>query len=211
MVGRPRKTISEVLRDQTFRADRHADRLRAAESNGPSKPPTRPRSLKGEARKLWDVLVKELAGVVGPRDAASLVMLCTSYAAWLKTSAKLEELEPGTTEHARTTRALKGLFETYEKLAAKFGLDPISRERLPQLATTGELSEKEIEQLQLQVKYQLAGHEQAAEKLRRAGVAATPARPKTKLDREGPPKGATDGKTKSKKANEGRDADTDAT
>ena len=138
-MGRPRKTTAEHRRDGTSRADRHGEQFAAAGAFAPNRPPIAPNGLDGAALELWELLVEELEGVVGPLDGPSLALLCTTYAELLRAARKLAELEPDSTEYARLSRSIRGHNETYLKLAALFGLSPSDREKLP-VPDTGEVA-----------------------------------------------------------------------
>jgi phage terminase small subunit len=136
--GHNRRTVSEHLQSGTLRPGRHGERLASAEAHKPKKPPTCPRELTGEARKLWRSLVGELANVLGPTDGPTLALLCVTHAELMRSAMRLATLEPGSEDHARLSRSMRGQHETYAKLAEKFGLSPVDRERLP-VPTTGEV------------------------------------------------------------------------
>src|SRR5687768_173877 len=97
-MGRPRKSIAEVLRVQSFRADRRAERLASAAMHAPKRPPDRPTGMPAAARRIWDVLVVELEGLVGPRDAFALRMLCEALAEYFAAMKTLRTLEAGSAE-----------------------------------------------------------------------------------------------------------------
>lgn len=128
-MGRPKKTLGEVLKDKTFRADRHAPLL--ASATRPVTAPTRPADLTGPAAELWDTITTTFRDTIGETDAVALHALCCWWDHWKRIETWLRAAIPGTTEHGRLLRALATATKGFSTFSIRFGLSPIDRERLP--------------------------------------------------------------------------------
>lgn len=130
-MARQPKPLSLHIDQGTYRADRHGS-LDSVVS--PAGVPTRPRSLKGEARKFWDRVVPGLvsSGVARACDTDTLTALCQWWARYVRYSEALDtaECEPGSTEFGRIMTAASTSWEKFEKLAGRFGLTPADRMHL---------------------------------------------------------------------------------
>lgn len=133
LAGRPPKTLDQLNRDGTFRADRHAARAAAPKATGR---PTCPRSLAGDARKFWNAVVPELVanGTVKRLDTATVQAACETWA--LYRAAYEEAVADPLDKLARC--AVASYLTLWERLSAKLGLSPTDRARLRCGADDGE-------------------------------------------------------------------------
>ena len=77
--GRARKSIEQLKIEGKYRADRHGPET---QDYGPTNPPVRPRSLTGEAKKLWDSITPRLVevGIATDLDTQTLASMCEWWA-----------------------------------------------------------------------------------------------------------------------------------
>ena len=184
--GANRKSVAQHVRDGTFRPERHAGAA-AAVGGPPKKPPTKPKTLVGEGARLWRAVCESLAGVIGPADGAALLQLCLAHDEVVRCFGAMSQHAPGSEEHGRLARALASVTATFDRLAVRFGVTPLDRERLPAARTPSTV--EDIEHLKVLTKYFSASPEgqDAMRRLAELGIAVTPTRPRTKLDEAGPP------------------------
>jgi phage terminase small subunit len=123
--GRKRKPLAKHVADGTYRADRHGDRGAAPKFGGV---PEKPKRLKGEAGKLWDLVVEQLGphGVLSPLDAPQLTILCDYWARYLRLAPK-HTADPTDKDVRLAIHAAQAIVTA---IGARFGLTPTDRERL---------------------------------------------------------------------------------
>jgi P27 family predicted phage terminase small subunit len=126
----------------------------------PREPPEKPARVKGEAAKVWSELSKSLAGVLRESDGHLLADLCFAWAQLRRCQTELSKHNPGDTKYQRTLICFGICSDKVNKLAGLFGLTPSDRAKLRFEQSAGPAKAK----------------------------VAT--RPRTALDREGPPGGA---------------------
>lgn len=123
--GRPRKPLAKHVAEGTYRADRHGDRGAAPDLAGL---PEKPKRLKGEAGKLWDLIVEQLGphGVLSPLDAPQLTILCDYWGRYLRLTpaAAADPTDKDIRLAIHAAQAIVG------SIGARFGLTPTDRERL---------------------------------------------------------------------------------
>jgi P27 family predicted phage terminase small subunit len=126
--GRPPKAIDLHILEGTFDRRRHAGQADALASGTP----VPPKYLKGAALKFWKRVVPELvrAGIAKAIDAPELTLMCQWHARYEKYGKQLDRLQP-------TAKAFQAVFlaahlssTRFNKIASKFGLNPIDRARI---------------------------------------------------------------------------------
>lgn len=114
--------------------------------------------MKGDAGKIWNVLVGLVKDVAKEADIPLLAKLCRWWVQLNRLLTQVEEAEPGTTEFNRLLIGAGICEDKVERIAAKFGLSPADRAKL-------RTTEAPVQP-----------------------AAKVPTRPKTRLDAQGPPK-----------------------
>lgn len=122
--GRPRKPVEQLKREGRFRKDRHGDRSEPVIDDVP----TRPKTLTGEAKALWDEVVPALikAGVARATDAPLLVSMCELWA--LYRAAHKVAVKWPTDKDARI--AVTAYWAKFAAAAAVCGMSPEARSRV---------------------------------------------------------------------------------
>lgn len=100
--------------------------------------PSCPAHLKGEARKEWNRIVKELhaLGILTNVDRAALVVYCTAWADYVKACNKLEKegyviiSDKGGMYQNPWVALQKRSMDQIMRFAAEFGMTPSSRSRV---------------------------------------------------------------------------------
>lgn len=120
--GRPRKPIAILKTQGTFNATRHADREHEPTSGTAL---TCPDWLAGNARDFWDDIVPKLEAmnILDGIDTATLTALAVAWSNWRREQA---EYDAGSGHIYRLSCAW-GMFD---KIASKFGLNPVDRTKL---------------------------------------------------------------------------------
>ena len=122
MMARPRTPIATLKMNGNFRKDRHGDREHEPTSGSPV---TCPEWLVGDALDFWNENVPKLQAmnVVDGADQASLIGLSVAWSNWTR---EQREYETGTGKIHRVNSA----WATFDRLAGKFGLNPVDRTKL---------------------------------------------------------------------------------
>lgn len=130
--GRPRKPTSLKILAGTYRKDR--DGAPDAEPQ-PTGAPKKPKDLKGDAGKFWDLIVPQLAElkIATALDAPELARLCQWWALEKKSLDYLETLKAdlvGSSEWRRVQLQAGHARNQWDRIAARFGLSPADRAKL---------------------------------------------------------------------------------
>jgi hypothetical protein len=158
-VGRPRKSVAEHKANGTYRPGKHGVEEPAVVQDGPVvEVIERPEKLSEDAAKIWDELVELLKGSIRRRDVPALVELCRWIARADKVADELDAVSP-TDAKFKALMIVAGIAtDKVSDLTKRFGISPADRMKL-------------------------------RTEVQSAPVAAkVPTRPRTKLDRAGPPK-----------------------
>lgn len=131
-MGRPRKSAEEHLRNGTFRPSR--GHVFGSLVVAPDDVPEKPDHLPPEVAGCWDELFPLVASYVRRLDGLTLEQMCWWLNETRRIRAVLDGVEMGSAVYHRLFRALAIASERFHKLAVKFGLDPMSRARLPGVA-----------------------------------------------------------------------------
>src|SRR5262249_36645180 len=126
--GRPPKSIELHLTEGTFRRDRHGGTADVV-AEGEPVPFAR---LEGEALKWWKAYVPELtaAGIAKALDSAALTIAPQMWALYCKMSRALDRMPVTHRRFPQLLNALAIASSQYAKLTDKFGMSPLSRQRL---------------------------------------------------------------------------------
>lgn len=140
MAKRGRKPASNTERAAKgfFRPSRHGTMSTPA-----GKPPLKPEGMSEAVSEKWDTLVMALGSRLSPSDGTQLEQLARWCVEVDRLLTVLEALTPGTPEHGRTLRAAAAAAAIRNSLAARFGLDPVGRIRLPEAKAMSEFDRLE--------------------------------------------------------------------
>lgn len=131
MKGRPRKPVELKVLDGSFQHYRDAKDLGTSPvvATGTPKPP--PGTTK-ESLVWWDRVVPPLValGIAKEIDSMALMKMCDSLARADSALVLMEKEKFGSPAHTRLGRLLKTSNLEFERLAAKFGMNPLDRARL---------------------------------------------------------------------------------
>lgn len=130
--GRPRKPTAQHRLEGTFRGDRHEGR--GDEAIELPRDIKRPAGLKGEAKKLWDQLNRDLgrAGVLASVDAAQLEAMCRWWGRYKELEQKATETMYDIDESDIYERRARRAWDAFDKIAGRFGMTPADRAKLKQ-------------------------------------------------------------------------------
>lgn len=136
-----RKPVSNLVMSGGYRADRHANRHELTFRHGAKCPSW----LDAEAKKEWKRIAPELEaqGILTSVSAQILASYCSSFAHWKQSEAEIQKngLVISIQSTTRTGQTIKPVpnpavknYLTVKRLmlesAAKFGLDPLSSQRV---------------------------------------------------------------------------------
>lgn len=124
---RAKVPVEQRLLEGTYKPSRHGP---IPTASGPGCVPEKPKSLKGEAARLWKDLLALLKPRLQPSDGLMLASLCRWQARMDALQAKLDEIEPGTVEFGRVIVQAGIATDKVTKLAQLFGLSPTDRAKL---------------------------------------------------------------------------------
>lgn len=128
---RPRKPVEQHIIDGTYRKDRHGPAPQPDPDGGDDLgPPVKPRSLTGEAGKIWDQLARQLTGVLRARDTLLLVEMCRWWAELKRVQGALKKSRPGEKGYNQLLIGAGICSDKLDKLASRFGLTPADRAKL---------------------------------------------------------------------------------
>ncbi len=134
--GRIRKPIELHLISGSYRRDRHGEKPADVE---PPVPIVKPAGLSPEASATWDTLAEQLRLVLRPSDATALAMLAEFVCLYRK-ALKAAQKKPASKD-ARI--AVVSYAATFDRLAARFGMTPSDRQRIPEAQKPAEPDEFE--------------------------------------------------------------------
>ena len=122
--GRPPKPTALHVLHGTYRKDRHGGTAPAI-AGGVVR---MPHGLTGEAKAFWQRIITPLvhAGVVTAIDVPAATMLCEAWGLY-RAAAALAANNPLDADARCAMSTYQGMFD---KLAARFGLTPVDRQRL---------------------------------------------------------------------------------
>lgn len=129
-MARPRKPTESLKTDGTFRKDRHGDRLDASHEFFAI--PSSPTNLGKDGKKLWDMVVDELAAakVVSELDAPALQAMCQWWQRYLDITAAIADMQIEDEEVEQLENRARRAWQSFDKVAARFGMTPSDRAKL---------------------------------------------------------------------------------